>query len=324
MTEVDLRADAVEAVMVEAMRRETGGGVACAVIDGSSPLTYLARMVERARFPDFDMDAAMAPFDDASLFLHTVDLDRGRVGHVQRLVRGRSAAASSATGLTLIEVLDDRVSAIDPAERASIAEILAHHGIGDTGKVWNIATSCATERVAPTRHRPYSLLSYKGLMRVAQPIDVIHFFAYVNRKTVRSMDRVGIPSTLAGGREFHLPVPGGYDSDYVGIHLEIDEATVRAFTVADPSRPLSRPVADTEIPVMVFVHDDDHVVDLRDSATSPHVGLTRLGSLASIDLPGGAVGPDGSDDAVVLDLTDPEVTGEAVVEHGREAHRPGV
>jgi len=279
----EVRLDAIESVIVETIR--AGGAdrtVACAVIDASSPFADFGRAIEAARFPEYDMAKAMEPYDQASLFLYTVDVEKGRIGHVKRLVRGCSAAELAATGRTRVEVLDDRVAATDPAEHSSLEEIFEQFAITDPARIWNIATSCATERIAPTRYRPYSLLTYKGLLLLTQPIHVDHFFAYVNKKTVRSMDRLGIPSRLVGGREFHLPLAHGYDDDYVAIHMEPDEATVRAFTVANPERPLSRPVAEMRLPVVIFVNDDDRVLDLTDAAASPLVEVARPADLVGI------------------------------------------
>jgi hypothetical protein len=302
-----VRLDAIERVIVETIRR--GGGdreVACAVIDASSPMADFGRAIEAARFPEYDMAKVMEPFEPASLFLYTVDVEKGRIGHVKRVVRGCTAEELAETGLTRIEVLDDRLVATEPDEQATLDELFAQFGITDPSKAWNIATSCATERVQPTRHRPYSLLTYKGLLLLIQPLHVDHFFAYVNKKTVRGMGRLGIPSTLVGEHEFHLPVLDGYDHDYVAVHMTPDEATVKAFTVASPDHPLSRAVAELALPVIVFVHDDDQVLDLTDAAVSPHVELARAGDLV-LDLTDGS-GPvidlTDADGGVVVDLTD--------------------
>jgi hypothetical protein len=303
-----VRLDAIESVIVETIR--AGGAdraVACAVIDAGSPLADFGRAIEAARFPEYDMAKAMEPFEPASLFLYTVDVEKGRIGHVKRLVRGCSAEELERTGRTRIEVLDDRLVATDPAEQATLPELFGQFGITDPADAWNIATSCATERIAPTRHRPYSLLTYKGLLLLIQPLHVDHFFAYVNKKTVRSMGRLGIPSSMVGSHEFHLPVPEGYDHDYVAIHMTPDEATVKAFTVASPDHPLSRAVAELALPVVIFVHDEEQVLDLTDAATSPDVELARPRDLVVLDLTDGG-GPvldlTGSDAEAVIDLTD--------------------
>jgi hypothetical protein len=306
----DVRLDAIEAVIVETMR--AGGAdrtVGCAVIDASSPLADFGRAIEAARFPEYDMAKAMEPFEPASLFLYTVDIQKGRIGHVKRVVRGSSAEELARTGLTRIEVVDDRLLATDPAEQATLEEVFGPFGITDPSTVWNIATSCATERVAPTRHRPYSLLTYKGLLLLTQPLRVDHFFAYVNKKTVRAMGRLGIPSTTVGDHEFHLPVPDGYDHDYVAIHMTPDDATVAAFTLVNPAHPLSRSVAETSLPVVIFVHDEDQVLDLTDAAASPNVELIRPADLVVLDLtdapePILELTDDGD---VVIDLTDSAV-----------------
>jgi hypothetical protein len=293
----EIRLEAIERVVTAALRLGHPDRVlACAAVDASSPLAAFARAVEAARFPEYDMAKVMEPWDDASLFLYTVDLERGRIGHVKRLVRGRTPAEVARTGRTGIEVFDDRLDATDPAEQATLAELLDEFGITDTSKVWNIATSCATERVQPTRSRPYSLLTYKGLFRLTRPLGVDHFYAYINKKTVRSMARIGVPSTLVLGRELHLPVPGGYDDDYVAIHMVTDEATARAFNEVDASRPLSRAVAEADVAVVVLLDDDDQVIDLTDAAVSPEVDVVTVDSHLLADLR--------SDDEVVIDLTD--------------------
>jgi hypothetical protein len=296
LTADELRLDAIERVITSALR--DGGPdrvLACAVIDASSPLADFGRAIEAARFPEYDMAKVMEPWDSRSLFLYTVDVERGRIGHIKRLVRGRSASELARTGRTGIEVLDDRLDATDPAEQATLESLFAQFGITDPATVWNIATSCATERVAPTRQRPYSLLTYKGLLFLTAPLPADHFYAYINKKTVRSMARLGIPSTMVGDREFHLPVPGGYEHDYVAVHITADEGTVRAFTVVDAARPLSRAVAEADFPVVVFV-DHDQVLDLTDAAVSPHVSVARFDqeSLLAIS----------ADDDVVIDLRD--------------------
>jgi hypothetical protein len=314
----EFRLDAIERVITAALR--DGGRdrvLACAVIDASSPLADFGRAIEAARFPEYDMAKVMEPWDSRSLFLYTVDVERGRIGHIKRLVRGRTATELAQSGRTGIEVLDDRLDATDSAEQATLEGLFAQFGITDPATVWNIATSCATERVAPTRQRPYSLLTYKGLLYLTAPLPADHFFAYINKKTVRSMARLGIPSSMVGDREFHLPVPGGYDHNYVAVHITADEGTVRAFTVVDPARPLSRAVAEADFPVVVFV-DDDQVLDLTDAAVSPHVSLVRLDEASRRAVMGDDVVidlRDGDDvvidlrdgDEVTVDLTDPAV-----------------
>jgi len=302
-----IRLDAIESVVVEAIR--SGGPdrtVAVAVVDASSPLADFGRAIEAARFPEFDMAKAMEPFEPSSLFLYSVDVEHGRIGHVKRLVRGNNADEFARTGRTNIEVLDDRLDAAVPEERAELADLFAQFGITDPASCWNIATSCATERIAPTRHRPYSLLTYKGLLLLIQPIHVDHFFAYVNKKTVRSMGRLGIPSTLVGDHEFHLPGLDGYDPDYVAIHMTPDDATVRAFTVFDPAHPLSRPVAEADLQVVVLVHDGQ-VLDITDAVVSDSVELVHLPATDVIDLTDPQVVLDLRwEDELVIDLTERE------------------
>lgn len=294
----DVRLDAIESVIVETIR--DGGAdraVAVAVIDAASPLADFGRAIEAARFPEFDMAKAMRPFEDASIFLLTVDVEKGRIGHVERLVRGCTAEEFAATGRTGLEVLDDRLDASDPVEHASPQELLAELGITTPDAVWNIATSCATERIAPTRQRPYSLLTVKGLLTLAEPVGVGHCLAYVNRKTVRSLARLGIPSRLVGSREFHLPVgPGAYADDFVAIHMQSDQATLDAFWRVNPEYPLSRFVAELDLPVVVFVDDDSRMIDLTEDELTPNLELAYPADRVVLDLTDEA-GP-------VIDLTD--------------------
>jgi hypothetical protein len=294
----DVRLDAIESVIVDTIR--DGGAdrsVAVAVIDAASPLADFGRAIEAARFPEFDMAKAMRPFEDASIFLFTVDVEKGRIGHVERLVRGRTAEEFAVTGRTGLEVLDDRLDAIDPAEQASPEQLLAEHGISSPDAVWNIATSCATARIAPTRQRPYSLLTVKGLLTLAEPVGVGHCLAYVNQKTVRSMARLGIPSTLVGQREFHLPIgEGQYAEDFVAIHMQSDQATLDAFWKVNPEFPLSRFVAELDLPVVVFVDDDSRMIDLTEDELTPNVELAYPDDRVVIDLT--------DDDGPVIDLTD--------------------
>src|SRR5690606_27530354 len=88
-----------------------------------------------------------------------------------------------------------------------------------------------------------------------------------------------------------------YDHEYVGIHMQPDEATGRAFTVYNPEHPLSRAVAELPLHVVVFVHDEARAIDLTDAAESPHVELVRTAELVVLDL---------TDDELMIDLTSGE------------------
>jgi hypothetical protein len=111
----------------------------------------------------------------------------------------------------------------------------------------------------------------------------------------------------------------------VAVHMTPDEATVRAFTVASPDHPLSRAVAELALPVVVFVHDDDRVLDLTDAAVSPNVELARVADLVLdlADETGPVVDLTGDDEgAVVIDLTDGSQPTVVVGERDMQA-RPG-
>jgi hypothetical protein len=288
---LDVRSEAVEAVVVDSLLTCVDGGVACAVIDARSPLAHFGRDLEVARFPEFDMAEVMAPFEATSLFIYTVDVDRRRIAHVKRLVRGNDLATVESTGRTGIEVLDDRLSARTPAEKATLEELFDFHGITNPSKIWNIATSCASGRLQPTRSRPYSLFSFKGLLFLTDPIDVVHLFAYANDRTIRGMGRMGIPVMRPGGREFHMPVEGGYDTGYVAIYLHPTEEIRTVLTDPSVAPPLGRPVAECQLPVVVLLEEDEQVIDLTEATQSSQVELVE-----PVDL-------DRLDTEVVLDLT---------------------
>ena len=105
-----IRLDAIESVIVDAVR--AGGPdrtVAVVVVDAGSPLAAFGRAIEAHRFPEYDMAKVMEPFEAASLFLYTVDVEHGRIGHVKRLVRGNTAEQLAATGRTGIGTLHSSI-----------------------------------------------------------------------------------------------------------------------------------------------------------------------------------------------------------------------
>jgi hypothetical protein len=257
------RLGAVERFVVEALRAgDPERRVAGAIIDGLSPLAAFGRAMESRQFPKYDMAAAMAPYEDHSLFLYTVDLDLGHIVHVKRIVRARSEAEVEATGLTGIEVIDDRLTATDERERIGLEEIRRYHGIVDIARCWNLATNFTTGVAASTRERPYTLLSYKAILEHGLSTGVEHLFAYVNPGAQRSLGRIGVPSDLLAGREFHLPADSGYDLEYVAVHLSATEETLRAFTSVDPAHPLTKLVAAVSLPVVVILEEPEGVLDL--------------------------------------------------------------
>jgi len=257
--------------------------VACAFVDGGSPLAAFGRTLEARSFPGYDFAQALAVYEDRSIFVYTVDVEVRRIAHVKRMVLPlRHRGADGRTG---IEVLDDRLRAEDPKEQADLDDILRHHQLADVHRCVNLTTSMGTERgVRPTRARPYSLLGYRALFEWGVTRHYDHLFAYVNRGTVRSIGRLGITGGLLLDREFHLPDPrGGYDLDYVAVHLDGGPRSVEVFTVGDPAFPLSGLLAAIDLPVVIIADDDDVVIDLRDSPSGP---------------------VQGADDDVVIDLRD--------------------
>src|SRR6478609_7446126 len=134
---------------------DPGRVMACAIVSGDSPLAGFGRTLEARSFPGYDFSRALAPYEDRSLFIYTVDLQLRRIAHVKRVVL--ALPALDAEGRTGIEVIDDRLFAVDPGERAGFDEIARVHGVDDVRRCINLTTNLATDRGArPTRERPYS------------------------------------------------------------------------------------------------------------------------------------------------------------------------
>jgi len=263
----DLRLRAIERYVVDALRDGDPTRVmACAVIDGGSSLAAYGRSMERLQFPKYDMAAAMAPYERLSTFLYTVDVDLGRIVHVKRIVRAVTAEEFARTGRTGIEVIDDRLDALDPRESTTVEDVCTYHGIPDVSVCINLATNFTTNAAAPTRERPYSLLSYKAVVEHGIASGAEHLFAYVNRGAIKSLGRLGVPSDLLQGREFHLPAHEGYDLDYVAIHLDASQDTIRVFHEFDPAHPLSRIVSGVSLPLVILLDDPAEGLDLTDAA----------------------------------------------------------
>lgn len=263
----DLRLRAIERYVVDALREGDPTRVmACAVVDGGSSLAAFGRSMERLQFPKYDMAAAMAPYEHLSTFLYTVDVDLGRIVHVKRMVRAVTAEEFARTGRTGIEVIDDRLDARDPDESTTVDAVLAYHHIPEVSVCVNLATNFTTNAAAPTRERPYSLLSYKAVVEHGLAAGAQHLFAYVNRGAIKSLGRLGVPSGLLEGREYHLPAGAGYDHDYLAVHLEATQETLRVFTEFDPAHPLSRIVAGISLPIVILIDDPAEHLDLTDAA----------------------------------------------------------
>jgi len=122
------------------------------------------------------------------------------------------------------------------------------------------------------------------------------------------MNRLRVPFDLVLGREFHLPVPSGYDPGYMGIHMFADDRGYRFFTEVSDDRPLTRAVAGTELPIVVFETDREVAIDLTGADDAPEVVFARAVTSAVLDLTDDAGEPvlDLTDDAggPVIDLTD--------------------
>jgi hypothetical protein len=258
-----LQMDELELGLVLALRGDTGvaDGVVCSITGPQSRFANFGRTTEQEKFTEhgeeYDFHEGMAPYEDRSQFLYTVDLTEGRIAHSKRLVSGLPQAEVDETGLSGIEAFDDRVDAALASERLSLDAILAHHGIASVDQCLNVATNNRTKRIEQVTDEeklanPYTFISYKGLYLFAEPTPVNFIIAYLNPFAAQSLAAMQLDSELLGGKEFHLPLTGeegGYDEKYSAFVIPINEHNSRAFTEVDPENPMTALIADREVPL---------------------------------------------------------------------------
>lgn len=247
--------DRIESGILEVAHKTVGedATVVAALIEGGSPQADFGRTIETQTFQGYDFHTAMAPYEDRSLFLYTVDLAAGRIGHVKRVVKPLDEGERQATGMTGLEILDDRLSAPVESQRVTLDEVVAQHGIHDLSRTLNITTNMGTGRSMPSRENPYGLLSYKALFNYCLVEDMEALFAYLNDLAIKSLGRLGIEHKLLAGREFNLPLPdqpGEYDTGYKAVVIPRSRRNLEAFTTVDPDIPFTKLVASRNIPLL--------------------------------------------------------------------------
>jgi hypothetical protein len=214
-------------------------GIAVLMVDGQHELGDFGRTYEQQIFAgegeDYDFHEGMQPYEDRSTFIYTVDLDMGRVAHVKRVVNALSPEASEQSGITGLEVLDDRVRAVVPEEHATVEEIKAFHQVEDFQRCLNITTNLNTKRGERNFfEKPYSLISYKAVFSLVERDDLSHLFAYMNPKAITSLQGgLGVDHELLNGKEYHLPLPHDptqFDDNYLAVAIPVTQPNKDAFT----------------------------------------------------------------------------------------------
>ncbi len=203
---------AIEARLVDLLERSPGrSGLATVLLTSDNPLSDFVRTYEASVFgaEEYDFFVGMRPYERDSYFLATVDLDNKVIAHVKRIVRARGGQVGvRGSGLTGIEVVDDRLTATDEMKRTGLQEIMEFHKIIDINRCFNLTSNIQTGRCKPSWDKPYSLISYKAVFKLTRVLGVDLIFAYMNRLAIRSLGRVGVEFEKLCGADFHLPMPG--------------------------------------------------------------------------------------------------------------------
>ncbi len=198
-----------------------------------APESNIARSEEQRVFTaigeDYDFRIGMAPHEDRSVFLLTVDTNRGIIAHGKRMVHARNEVVLADNpleqGLTGIEPIDDRLTATDPEEYMTLAGMLSEANLSIDGlrSVVNVATNfrMTKARTPEGGKLPYSSLSYVNVFRYAtQPEqDARAISAYLNRNAKLSLGRIRVELENIGNRPLHLPqtAGAGYDLNYEAV-----------------------------------------------------------------------------------------------------------
>jgi hypothetical protein len=245
---------AIEIRLVDLLEQASGGSaLATVLLPTDNPLSDFVRTYEASVFgaEDYDFFAGMKPYERDSFFLVTVDLENRVVAHVKRIVRARREYVDMrGSGLTGIEVVDDRLTATDANERTDLREIMEFHRIIDINRCFNLTSNIQTGRCQPSWDKPYSLISYKAVFKVTRELGIDYIFAYMNRLAIRSLGRVGVEFEKLAGKAFHLPMPGEpgrYDLNYEAVCIPGTPHNLEAFTREDPERPFTRLIAGLDV-----------------------------------------------------------------------------
>ena len=260
--------------------------VVTVIVPWDSPYAGIGHMSETNAYKGYDNHAAMQPYEKRSFWIYTVDTETGVVEHVKRIVKPMSKKERTRTGLTGIEIVDDRLTSANPNERASLDDIIKAHGIRSLDNVMNVTSNHVTGRgvdVTSLESGMNTLRSYKTTFFMAKHDTdgkAEGLFAYLNTPAIRSLGRLGVEhQTLLNG-EYHLPDPtnpGQYDEHYTAVYFPDTPANTDAFykqfiyEPAEGETPdrklamramLSGFIANESVPVLKLTHDKGGSVSL--------------------------------------------------------------
>lgn len=227
--------------------------VAAFVLQHDDPYADFARTIETATYENYDSALAMRPYEASSFFVLTADMQTDRIAHIKRVVAANPTLGLPGANLTGLEVIDDRIKAVNPDEHASLEDLLVAHEIDDVMRGWNLTSNSAVPGVTPSKENPYTLLSYKAIYQLTRTEDMDFILAYLNEGAQKSLGKLGVVSQLLGGRDFHLPSPPNsttYDQHYTAFVIPNVPENTDAFTRVNPDKPLTRLVADRVVPVI--------------------------------------------------------------------------
>lgn len=225
------------------------------VVPWDSKYAKFGRTSETWAYGDFDNHAEMVQYEQNSFFIYTYDTEHGRIAHVKRILHAKTPEERDATGLTGVEVIDDRIVAQVDKEKAELDELMAYHDIPDIEQCWNVTSNHRTNRVnANFLERPFVLASYKTVFELGRRSGVTRLFAYLNEKAINSLagENMQIEYQLLGGEEYHLPLPnkpGMYDEDFVATCLPYTPANMSKFTEVDETAIGTVLIADRDVPI---------------------------------------------------------------------------
>ncbi len=188
-------------------------GIAVVAVGPHSRYAAFGRSSERPHYEtdQYDLHKGMVPYEDNSIFLFTLDADSGVIGHVKRIVFADSPEQITETGLTGLEIVDDRIQS-EADEHAGLAEVMAYHGISNIASCINVASNHIMKRPGTSGDKPYTLASYKAVYDItvgnskrSAANSAPTVFAYLNRPAIDSFAKFGLEYELLAGRELHVP-----------------------------------------------------------------------------------------------------------------------
>lgn len=226
----------LEAELFAEIRPQIGDSpIAVAVVPHDSRYADFGRTSETEAYKGYDNHAAMAPYEEQSFFLYTFDTATGTVAHAKRIVRAKTTEELDGSGLTGLEIIDDRLKATGK-EHAELADIMAYHDIEDTATVWNVAANHIMRRQGGRTGLPYTEASYLSLFRLTRENGINAIIAYVNDEARTSLfEKANLEYSLLGGEEYHLPedpsdpADSHYDQGYVAVCIKDTEHNVGVF-----------------------------------------------------------------------------------------------